>query len=496
MSVQNSLYRLKKLLSPVCLLILLMALPWSPIQATAEPAEINIHHAAPAAAGLEDCSSWDNACTLQTALGNAGSGDQVWVKAGLYKPSDTGSRSAVFQVNSGVSMYGGFAGGETTLEGRDPVANLTILSGDIDNNDTNTDGNDISESYGDIQGANSYHVVRTKGTALVDGFTITAGKSNGTPPAERGGGLYADSGAPTVRNVTFSGNLADWGGAIMIYNTGLTLEQVTFIGNYADYGGAMYISHSAPTLKDVVFYDNTASDSGGAVANYYGSPNLTNGAIIGNSARWGGGMYSYVEGHPVLVNVLFSSNTAERGGGMYNSSVESTLTNVTFSRNDATSQCCGGLSNYYSPSNLANVILWGNTSNTAGEEQIGNTSSAITITHSLIQGSGGSGIDWDAALGVDAGGNLDADPLFMDADGADDTAGTLDDNLRLMLLSPAIDAGDNAALPPGVDTDLDGMPRFEDILSAPDTGSGAPPLVDMGAYEAYLFKIFLPLAVK
>ncbi|GIV82964.1 MAG: hypothetical protein KatS3mg051_2318 [Anaerolineae bacterium] len=71
----------------------------------------------------------------------------------------------------------------------------------------------------------------------------------------------------------------------------------------------------------------------------------------------------------------------------------------------------------------------------------------------------------------------------MDADGADNTAGTLDDNLRLQLTSPAIDAGNNVAVPITVTTDLDGNERFEDIPTVPDTGSGTPPIVDMGAYE-------------
>ena len=43
-------------------------------------------------------------------------------------------------------------------------------------------------------------------------------------------------------------------------------------------------------------------------------------------------------------------------------------------------------------------------------------------------------------------GNSSADPLFLDADGLDNIPGTEDDDLRLQSGSPAIDAGDNAAL--------------------------------------------------
>ena len=88
--------------------------------------------------------------------------------------------------------------------------------------------------------------------------------------------------------------------------------------------------------------------------------------------------------------------------------------------------------------------------------------------------------------------------------GADGFWGTPDDdfgNLRLQLTSPAIDAGNNAAVPSGVTTDLDGSPRIVDIASVPDTGSGTAPIVDMGAYEAQLYEaqlivLYLPFTMK
>ncbi len=59
----------------------------------------------------------------------------------------------------------------------------------------------------------------------------------------------------------------------------------------------------------------------------------------------------------------------------------------------------------------------------------------------------------------------------------------MDDDLHLSAGSPCIDAGDNTAVPPEVTTDLDGNPRFADDPNSPDTGNGAPPIVDLGAYE-------------
>jgi hypothetical protein len=167
-----------------------------------------------------------------------------------------------------------------------------------------------------------------------------------------------------------------------------------------------------------------------------------------------------------VTNCTFSENTASVGGGMYNH--ESSTPTVT------------------------NCILWGNADGGGMDEsaQIHDTSGAASVvTYSDVQGG------WTGAGGT---GNINGDALFVDADGGDNIPGTEDDNLRLGIASPAIDAGDNTAVPPDAgdldgdgDTsepipfDLDGNPRFVDDPGVPDTGVGPPPIVDMGAYEAH-----------
>jgi LPXTG-site transpeptidase (sortase) family protein len=184
---------------------------------------------------------------------------------------------------------------------------------------------------------------------------------------------------------------------------------------------------------------------------------------------------------PTLTNVTFSGNSAKFGGGMSNVDSSPTLTNVTFSGNSA-SYDGGGMFNLFNSSpTLTNVIMWGDSAPN-GPEIYNFFGSTPVITYSDIQGCGGSG-SWNSACGTDGGKNIDADPLFVDADGADNIPGTADDNLRLQLTSPAIDAGNNSAVPAGVTTDLDGTPRFVDIPTVPDSGNGTPPIVDMGAYE-------------
>ncbi len=69
---------------------------------------------------------------------------------------------------------------------------------------------------------------------------------------------------------------------------------------------------------------------------------------------------------------------------------------------------------------------------------------------------------------------IGGDPGFSDAAAGD---------FHLAPDSPALDAGDSAAVPEDVLADLDGRPRFIDMPFVADTGSGTSPTADLGAYE-------------
>ena len=378
--------------------------------------------------------SWGTAYKyLQDGLAVAQDGNDIWVADGIYKPDedeggnvDPNDRTETFQLINGVEIYGGFAGGESSLEERDWETYETILSGDI-----GTEG---------VSGDNSYHVVTGSGTdanAVLDGFTITAGNANGSdPPNNKAGGMYNYQGSPTVTNCTFSGNSAGSGGG----------------------GGMNNYEYSSPTVTNCTFIGNSGASGGGMLNYENSSPTVTNCAFISNSSINSGGMHNSTGSNAAVTNCTFSGNSASStGGGMMNSACSPTVTNCTFSGNSA-SVYGGGIHNYINGnSTVTNCVLWGNTA--AIGPEIRNYSSTPAVSYSDIKG------------GYGGTGNINADPLFADAD------------LRLSAGSPCIDAGDNTAVPGGVTTDLDGKERFiEDPFTA-DTGNGTPPIVDMGAYE-------------
>jgi len=274
------------------------------------------------------------------------------------------------------------------------------------------------------------------------------------------------------------------------YHASATVTNCTFSGNTAHSGGGGMWNdwHANPTVTDCMFSGNSVEIFfGGGMCNRFGSPVVTNCAFRENSARYGGGMWNG-EYHPTVTGCTFGGNTALAGGGMMNDSSSPTVTNCTFSGNSAAYNG-GGMFNYddasptvtnctfsgndapngralgfdsyewQPPSNflMTNCILWD-----GGDEIWNNDGSTIIIAYSDVHG------------GFPGEGNIDADPLFVDPDGGD---------LRLQPGSPCIDAGDNMAVPSDITTDLDGNPRFVDGPDTPDSGSGTPPIVDMGAHE-------------
>jgi len=387
--MQQIIKRIPNLFFAFALPGLFLALLFSNLQ-PAQADVNNIYRVAKTGDGTNGL-SWSTAFTdVQDALGTAISVDEIWVAGGIYIPGST--VNATFQLVDGVGIYGGFAATETLRTQRKWEANTTVLSGDIGGDDT-TDSNGVVTDTTNISGTNICHVVTGSGvgsSAVLDGFTITAGQAGSEFCNEMtGGGMYNDSGSPTLNNVTFSGNVAYYGGGGISNDNGSspTLNNVTFSENVASYGGGMYNWDSSPTLTEVTFSRNVAYYGGGGMRNRNNSnPTLTNLTFSENWAERGGGMYNYESSSPTLTNVTFSNNSAPiSGGGMENHEYSNpTLVDVTFSENWA--ERGGGMYNYESSPTLTNVTFSGNWSTVAGGGMRNILSSSPTLNNVTFEG--------------------------------------------------------------------------------------------------------------
>jgi len=397
------------------------------------------------AGGSNNGTSWANAYTrLQDALANADCGE-IRVARGVYTPTTDGNVATSFAIRPGQRVYGGFAGTETTLGQRDPAANRTVLSGDLDHDDL-TDADGIVVEGTDRRGNNSKRVVKMDGTTaagnigantVLDGFAITAAAGWD----QQGGGLYCNgSGAghecsPSLRNLLFSANFADMGGGLY---------------NYADDGG-----RANPTLTNITFRNNSASYVGGGLYNQ----------------GWNGG-----DSSPALTNVTFVGNGRGAMGndGNYSGRSSPLLNHVTFHANSdgwtAASMLNSGSFGGSSEPVLTNVIIWGGALSAPSEcgtddhVEICNQSATPTIRASLIAG----GCPAGAICGADV---RDLDPQLAAL--ADN--GGVGPTLMPAMDGPAVDAGADDVC---VETDQRGVSRPQG------------PRCDIGAVEAINDRIF------
>ncbi len=386
-----------------------------------------IAYVQPTATGAGSGKDWKNSSTLTQTLAFAASCGkplEIWAMTGTYLPGkDT---AATFTIAKNVALYGGFAGGETMRDQRDPLANVTVLSGDVDGDDGNTGGVILPAN---IKGKNAYHVVTFAGsdnTATLDGFTITAGRADGASDADkRGAGITVTDASPKFAHLTLLGNWAtsDGGGAYLAGGTSSWLD-VRFIGNRANGdGGGVYCGGGA-TFVNPLLSGNDAGGNGGAIFFTGAGPQkLANATISGNrSGTGGGGVHASMAMSVELDNSIVAKNAI---GGMVGT-LGANITNLT---------------------------------------------ATPTIKYTLVQGSGASGAGWKMAAGNDGGNNLDGDPLFrgdVDATKVPLAGG----DLRLQHKSPAVNAGLN---------NLAGDPK--DLAGNPRSYYGT---TDMGALELYV----------
>ncbi len=276
------------------------------------------------AQGADDGTSWGDAFRdLQSALGGAQAGQQIWVAQGTYYPTSGSDRDQSFVLRSGVELYGGFVGGETGVEEADWQKNATILSGNIGDPDSTQD--------------NCRHVVTGADDAVLDGFFVQDGDAlAGSPMPGRpalgqaagahtqhmtpesvlrgndtaGAGIYNYQAAPIIRNTVVQNCRAGKGGGV--YNmTTVSLDSPS----------------RPPVFVNVTVRDNYAAGRGGGMANDLStSPAIINCVFEGNECRAkGGGLYDDFSCSPLIVNTIFRGNRAHMAAAVGNDGTSNPL---------------------------------------------------------------------------------------------------------------------------------------------------------------------------
>ncbi|HEY3268303.1 MAG TPA: right-handed parallel beta-helix repeat-containing protein [Armatimonadota bacterium] len=362
---------------------------------------------------VHDGMTWQTAYrSFNAALATISPGDEVWVAAGAYPGNGV--------IGNGATYLGGFAGGETSRDERDPRKNVTTV------------GDPLAES------AFSADVSVTQ-TATIDGFTITAGQGRYIGGAYVAGAIQSEGANLAISGNVIAGNDIDhknnnsYGGGIYCNEGRVAIRNNTIVGNRAANGAAIFSSGAALTVTGNIIRGNHG-------ARQYMSR--------------GSGICVYFTEQPVVIadNIIDANDLDGIGGGIYCSSSSATVTGNTIVGNAATWP--GAAIHVLGSATIANNIVAFNTDGIALNQ------GASTLGHNDVYGNVGPAYP-DAADPTGTNGNISADPLFIN---------TSTGNYRLQAGSPCKDTGNDAFATPG-ETDVAGHPRV----------SGAH--TDMGAYE-------------
>lgn len=341
------------------------------------------------------------------------------------------------------------------------------------------------------------HVVhgQSSATQLV-GLTLTGGNADGIDDGDgaplsddRGGALYVNGSDVTVVDCVLTGNDSTFVGGAVYINSGTVLFTRCVIDDCeSDIGGGAYTNESTVTFSDCAFSGNVAAAGTGGAISAHGASAL---ALLrchfeGNSASSDGGALWTNSPTTISACTVLANDTGNLGGGVHVGALTTTVRDSVFNGNTSTT---GGAA--YSVSGatvvLVNCTLTHNVGTVGGVTGGG----AKTIRNGIIWGNAGSAIGVPATVtytlvqgGFAGAGNVNVNPMFVNALGLDATAGTDDDDLRLQAGSPAIDAGDASAVIGQYPVDLDGNPRGLNDPDTADTGIAVLAIaVDMGAYE-------------
>lgn len=329
------------------------------------------------AQGTGDGTSWTNASgDLQKMIDELADNNpqnlagEVWVAAGTYEPrtqliSGTGY-SASFRMRDGISVYGGFAGTESSKQER--TMKTDGMPWDFDHETilqaAYYDADNLKwENNKWTQTSDSRHVVWFAPMAgeapftrvtILDGVTIRGGYAQGGTGlddfmTDRGGGVYMDGANAYLTNCVVKENYAT--------------------GN----GGGIYLRDGR--VQTSLVYNNNADANGGAV--YVDNRGLVHRSMLANnSAHNGAGVYLHNEAdndHPeylILSTCVVSNNTMTGNGAVYcgkggvlmqNTIINNHCVTATDATDANASQTAGIYADEYAL--VLNSVIWNNQKN-------------------------------------------------------------------------------------------------------------------------------------
>jgi len=282
-----------------------------------------------------------------------------------------------------------------------------------------------------------------------------------------------------VENINFSGkNIVVQGedrettiidgnqnGSVVVFDSGedstAIISGFTITNGYASFGAGINLNNSNPILRDLIVMGNTAYADGGGINCYGASPLIENVIIMENSSNSnGGGFCSWTDSNPILSNVVIKYNNAEYGGGVSCNNSFPVFQKVEISNNDATGRGGGLVAWGECYPSLTNVTITNNISDDEGGGLYIHANSESILKNSILYSNSapdgdqifiGGMIDVsysDIQGGWEGEGNIDIDPMFVDAANGD---------YHLLDWSPCIGAGQD-----GVD-----MGSYENALANP-----------------------------
>lgn len=356
--------------------------------------------------------SWDQAyASVQKAIDDLatqpGVPGEVWIAGGTYEPTaliNGSGTPASFRMHDGISVYGGFAGTESsksdrTKSGSMPwlFTNETKLSGSTYNGENKWNSTDNKWSltsasthvvwFAPLPGGESF-----KNITVLDGVTIQGGQAKTSEAdnyeGDKGAGVYMLGVNVYLTNSIVKDNVAPSDGGGIYLKNGRVQGCLVYNNSSESRGGGVYVDNAGLVLRSMV--TNNSSQTGGGV-------------FLDNN-----GVQADGQEHPeylILSTSVVSNNTSVKNGAVYCNKggviLQSTITNnYTPTATDAASSSAAQTGGLYidTYAQVFNSVLWNNYIKDQNVQLYAQNASAENVSFYYSALSGMNNIIWNNTL--------------------------------------------------------------------------------------------------